>query len=121
MKNLLANAGDKERLINPWVGEIPWSRTWQPPPVFLPGESPWTIGTWWATVCRIAKSQTRLKRLSTHAARTGLRWGCLRWHLLGNIWEQEPPKLPISHDFFPDFALCSAQNKACIDLFGSQP
>ena len=27
---------------NPWVGKIPWKRTWQPTPVFLPGESPWT-------------------------------------------------------------------------------
>ena len=24
---------------DPWVGEIPWRRTWQPPPVFLSGES----------------------------------------------------------------------------------
>ena len=24
---------------NPWVGKIPWRRTWQPIPVFLPGES----------------------------------------------------------------------------------
>ena len=29
-------------LKNPWVGEIPWRRAWQPTPVFLPGESPWT-------------------------------------------------------------------------------
>ena len=27
---------------DPWVGNIPWSRAWQPTPVFLPGESPWT-------------------------------------------------------------------------------
>ena len=27
---------------DPWVGKIPWRRKWQPPPVFLPGESPWT-------------------------------------------------------------------------------
>ena len=27
---------------NPWVGKIPWKRTWQATPVFLPGESPWT-------------------------------------------------------------------------------
>ena len=27
---------------NPWVGKIPWRRAWQPMPVFLPGESPWT-------------------------------------------------------------------------------
>ena len=44
---------------NPWFWKIPWSRKWQPTPVFLPGEShgqrrlvghsPW-----------VAKSQTRL-------------------------------------------------------------
>ena len=27
---------------NPWVGKIPWRRAWQPIPVFLPRESPWT-------------------------------------------------------------------------------
>ena len=27
---------------DPWVGKIPWRRAWQPSPVFLPGESPWT-------------------------------------------------------------------------------
>ena len=25
-----------------WVGKIPWRKAWQPTPVFLPGESPWT-------------------------------------------------------------------------------
>ena len=25
---------------DPWVGKIPWKRTWQPTPVLLPGESP---------------------------------------------------------------------------------
>ena len=25
-----------------WVEKIPWRRAWQPTPVFLPGESPWT-------------------------------------------------------------------------------
>ena len=29
----------KRRGVNPWVGQIPWSRKWQPSPVFLPGES----------------------------------------------------------------------------------
>ena len=24
-----------------WVGKIPWRRTWQPIPIFLPGEFPW--------------------------------------------------------------------------------
>ena len=25
-----------------WMGKIPWRRAWQPPPIFLPGESQWT-------------------------------------------------------------------------------
>ena len=27
---------------DPWVGKILWRREWQPSPVFLPGDSPWT-------------------------------------------------------------------------------
>ena len=27
---------------DPWVKKIPWRRAWQPAPVFLPGEFPWT-------------------------------------------------------------------------------
>ena len=27
---------------DPWVAKIPWRRAWQPTPVFLPRESPWT-------------------------------------------------------------------------------
>ena len=27
---------------HPWVGKISWRRAWQPTPVFLPGEPPWT-------------------------------------------------------------------------------
>ena len=30
-------------------------------------ENPMDRGTWWTTVHRVAKSQTRLKRLNTHA------------------------------------------------------
>ena len=29
----------ERRGCDPWVGKIPWRRTWQPTPVFLPGES----------------------------------------------------------------------------------
>ena len=29
----------KRHGFNPWVRKIPWRRTWQPTPVFLPGES----------------------------------------------------------------------------------
>ena len=27
---------------NPWAETFPWRREWQPTPVLLPGESPWT-------------------------------------------------------------------------------
>ena len=29
---------------DPWIRKIPWRKAWQPTPVFLPGESPWTEG-----------------------------------------------------------------------------
>ena len=35
VKNLPANAGDMGLI--PGLGKIPWSREWQPTPVFLPG------------------------------------------------------------------------------------
>ena len=41
-----------------------WRRKWQPPPVFLPGESQGR-GAWWAAVSGVAQSRTRLKRLSS--------------------------------------------------------
>ena len=34
---------------DPWVGKIPWRRVWQPTPVLLLGEFPWTkeLGRLW--------------------------------------------------------------------------
>ena len=46
-----------------------WRRKWQPTPVFLPGESRGR-GAWWAAVYGVARSRTRLKQLSSFAART---------------------------------------------------
>ena len=51
---------------NPWVRKIPWRRKWLPTPVFLPGESLWTRGPWWATVHGVTESWTQL---STHSCR----------------------------------------------------
>ena len=43
VKNPTANTGDIEKHgFDPWVEKVPWKRAWQPTPVFLPGESPWT-------------------------------------------------------------------------------
>ena len=64
-----------ERLrFDPWVRKIPWRRAWQPTPVFLPGEFPWTeepgglqsIG--W-------QNPTRLNQPSTH----GELRACMLW------------------------------------------
>ena len=40
IKNLPANTG--EMCSVPWLERFPWKRAWQPTPVFLPVESPWT-------------------------------------------------------------------------------
>ena len=38
VKNLSASAGDRRYGFGPWIRKIPWSRKWQPTPVFLPGK-----------------------------------------------------------------------------------
>ena len=42
VKNPPANKSLRRHKFYPWVGKIPWRRKWQPTPVFLPGESPWS-------------------------------------------------------------------------------
>ena len=54
----------QETRFDPWVGKIPWRRAWQPTPVFLPGESHGQKSPW-ATVHRVAKSQTQLSNYTT--------------------------------------------------------
>ena len=33
----------QETWFDPWIGKIPRERAWQPTPVSLSGESPWTV------------------------------------------------------------------------------
>ena len=64
VRNLLTSAGDlRDGASIPESGKIPWRTVWQPIPVFLPGESHGQRSLA-ATVHRIAKSWTQLKRLS---------------------------------------------------------
>ena len=53
-KESTCNAGDLG--FDPWVGKIPW-RAWQPTPVFLPGESPWTVARQAPLSMGVAESQ----------------------------------------------------------------
>ena len=48
---------------NPWVGKIPWSRKWQPTPVFLPEKSSSCRGAWQATVHGVAKESDTTQQL----------------------------------------------------------
>ena len=32
----------KKKILDLSIGKIPWRKAWEPTPVFLPGESPWT-------------------------------------------------------------------------------
>ena len=47
-----------ETWVQSWVRKICWRRAWQSTPVFLPGESPWTLGACWVTVHGVAKGRT---------------------------------------------------------------
>ena len=62
-KGSACSAADLRHRFNPWVGKIPWRRKWQPTPVLLPGESPWTEEP---AVHRVTKSQTPLSRHTGH-------------------------------------------------------
>ena len=50
---------------DPWDRKIPWSRKWQPTPVFLPGKF-MDREAWWATVHGVTKSRTWLSDLHFH-------------------------------------------------------
>ena len=54
---------------HPWVGKIPWRRDGNPLQ-YSSLENPMDKGAWRATVHKVAKSWTRLKRLSTQACST---------------------------------------------------
>ena len=54
----------RETWVWSWIGKIPWRRAWQPTPVSLPGESPWTEEPGGATVHGIAKSRLRLSDIN---------------------------------------------------------
>ena len=51
---------------DPWVGKIPWRRAWQPTPVFLPGEPPWTEEPGGLQSIGGCKESDMTKQLSMH-------------------------------------------------------
>ena len=66
VKNLPANAEDiRDVSLIPGPGRSPGGGHGNPLQ-YSCLENPMVRGTWWATVHKVAKSQTQLKRLSTH-------------------------------------------------------
>ena len=55
-----------------WVRKVPWRRAWQPTPVILPGESPWTKSGGLQPM-GVTKSRTALRALNLFLK--GLTWG----------------------------------------------
>ena len=76
----------KRCAFSPWVGKMPWRRAWHPLQ-YSRLENPKDRGAWWATVHGVAKSQARLKWLSTHACT----WQVSLWgetlYFPFNYWE----------------------------------
>ena len=66
VKNPPADAGDNKRLrFDPWVWKIPVEKENGSPLQYSGLKNPMDRGVWSATVYGVAKSQTRLKQLST--------------------------------------------------------
>ena len=55
----------QEMQVGPWVRKVPWRRHGNPFQYSCPGDS-MDRGAWWATVHRVTKGQTQLKRLHKH-------------------------------------------------------
>ena len=87
VKNLPASAGDvRDVVLTPGLGRFLGERHGNPLQYFYLG-NPMDKGAWWATVHRVAKSQTWLKWLSMHTthnwfALSGLDWLSQTWLLL---------------------------------------
>ena len=57
---------------DPWVGKIPWRRTWQLTPLFLPGESHGQRSLVGYSPWGLSKSHTQLKWLNMHPVRESI-------------------------------------------------
>ena len=85
---------DKRHGFDPWVGKIPWSRKWQPAPVFLPEEfhgqrslvacNPWgckdtTEHTQWRSLVHRAQPERRVPSFLLVEGSLATLWLLLLW------------------------------------------
>ena len=62
----------KKHWFDPWVGNIPWRRSWQPIAVLLPGESPRTEEPGGLQSMGLQRADT-IEQLSTHSTAPQIR------------------------------------------------
>ena len=85
----------KRHRLDPWVRKIPWRRTQQPTPLFLP-KNPMDRGAWRATVYGGANSWTQPKQLSMNGKRKLKRiTRCIQLSCIGYIGEFTPITLKV--------------------------
>ena len=93
-----------------------WRRKWQPPPVFLPGESQGQ-GAWWAAIYGVAQSRTRLKWLSSSSSLN-------QWYLMLSLtlectWMPDCVSIFIIWKSSFHKSLCSVQSLSHVWLFAT--
>ena len=79
VKNLPANAGDINDVVRSLGREDPLEERIGNPLQYSCLENPMDRGAWQATVHGVARSQTRLKRLSMHARQCRLTGSPISW------------------------------------------
>ena len=92
----------QEIWVQSWIRKIPWKRKWQPTPVFLPGESPWTeepgglqsmgsqrVGQDWATKHRNITERIKVMRTLAEG----------RWLCFAECYSQSSPTWMTLHLF----------------------
>ena len=52
---------------NPWIRTIPWRSAWQPTPVFLPEESPWTEEPDGLQSCQLGHEELDMKEMQVQS------------------------------------------------------
>ena len=67
VKNLPASAGDMRHGLDPWVRRSPGGGHGNPLQ-YSCLKNPMDRGAWWAAICGVAQSQTRLKRLGSSSS-----------------------------------------------------
>ena len=71
----------KKHGFDPWVRKIPWSRKWQPTPVFLPGnpmnrEALWTTAPWGCKESDTAEHACREREILENTRQTNRESDC---------------------------------------------